>query len=440
MPLPPTEAVSGSAGGGTRPQPDWPLADWLAWQERLNPRAIELGLERSRVVAGRVGLLTPAAVTATVGGTNGKGSSVALADGIWRAAGYRVGRYSSPHLLRYNERIVIDGHEATDNAICRAFAAIDVARGSLPLTYFEFGTLAALWLFREARCDVQVLEVGLGGRLDAVNIVDADAALVTNIGLDHLDWLGPDREAIGFEKAGIFRKGRPAICAEQAPPLSLGAHAAAIGADWRQAGVAFDVTRGASNWHWRSAVTATEWRDLPPPALPGAIQIDNAGGVLALVDALSDRLPVTRAAIDCGLRTLALAGRFERRGQLIFDVAHNAESAQVLADNLRAVPVSGRTRLVLGMLSDKPVAEVCRALAPVVDDVYCARLPPPRGLGDDALRTAAHASGMVARACGTVADALRAARADAAGDDRIVVCGSFLTVAEGMQLQGGSQE
>lgn len=436
--MPPTEAVSGSSAGTGRPHPGRQLADWLAWQERLNPRAIELGLERSRIVADRLGLLTPAAVTATVGGTNGKGSSVALADGIWRAAGYRVGRYSSPHLLRYNERIVIDGREASDDAICRAFAAIDVARGDLPLTYFEFGTLAALWLFREAECDVQVLEVGLGGRLDAVNILDADAALVTNIGLDHLDWLGPDREAIGFEKAGIFRSGRPAICAERTPPASLGAHAQAIGADWRLAGIDFEASRDSSTWHWRSAVSSSEWRDLPPPALPGAIQIDNASGVLALVDALSARLPVTQAAIEHGLRTLTLAGRFERRGSLIFDVAHNVESAQVLADNLHAMPVAGRTLLVLGMLSDKPVAEVCRVLALVVDRVYCARLPPPRGLGDDSLTAAAISAGLDAHAAGSVADALRAAQAGASGDDRIVVCGSFLTVAEGMQQQGGT--
>ncbi|MDE0855560.1 MAG: Mur ligase family protein, partial [Nevskia sp.] len=201
------------------------LADWLAYQERTHPKAIELGLERTRAVARRLGLLPARAVTLTVAGTNGKGSSVTLAAGIYQAAGYRVGRFTSPHLLRYNERIAIDGVEASDDELCRAFAAIEQARAEIPLTYFEFGTLAALWLFQQAAVDVQVLEVGLGGRLDAVNIVDADCALITNIGLDHTDWLGPDRDSIGLEKAGIMRAGRPAVYAEAAAPQRLLAHA-----------------------------------------------------------------------------------------------------------------------------------------------------------------------------------------------------------------------
>lgn len=410
---------------------DWRLADWLAWQERLNPRSIELGLARSSVVAERLGLLTAPCITATIAGTNGKGSSATLAAGIWQAAGYRVGRYLSPHLLRYNERIAIDGLEASDEAICAAFAAIDAARGDLPLTYFEFGTLAALWLFREAGCAVQVLEVGLGGRLDAVNIVDADAALVTNIGLDHTDWLGPDRDSIGREKAGIYRSGRAAICAEREPPASVEAEARRIGARWIAAGRQFEAVREDAAWSWKGE--GTEYRGLPLPALPGAFQINNAAGVLALVEALQARLPVKHSAIEAGLRGLTLQGRYQRCDGLILDVAHNLESATVLAAQLRAEPCTGRTWLVLGMLADKPVAAVCKVLAAVVDAAWCAGLPPPRGLGGEPLARIAQQSGLIAHPAGTVRDAIAAARAAAEPGDRIVVCGSFLTVAAALE-------
>jgi len=407
------------------------LSDWLRWQEQLNPRSIELGLDRSRTVAERLDLLKPSAVTATIGGTNGKGSSATLAAGIWQAGGYKVGRYLSPHLLRYNERIAINGVDAGDDSICAAFAAIDAARGDLPLTYFEFGTLAALWLFREARVDVQVLEVGLGGRLDAVNIIDADAALVTNIGLDHTDWLGPDRESIGFEKAGIFRSGRPAICAEAAAPTSLERHAEAIAAQWQCAGADFAAGWTQTGWNWQGRGIA--YAELPLPALPGAMQIDNASGVLALVTALQPRLPVERPAIEAALRALALPGRYQRVGGLILDVAHNFESAAVLAAQLRAERCDGRTLLVLGMLSDKPVAAVCATLASVATQFFCAGLPPPRGLPADQLVEIAQRSGAQASAHATVASALQAARASAGPLDRIVVCGSFLTVAAALE-------
>lgn len=368
-------------------------------------------------------------MTAIIGGTNGKGSSATLAAGIWQAAGYRVGRYLSPHLLRYNERIAIDGVEVDDEAICRAFAAIEAARGDIPLTYFEFGTLAALWLFREAAVDVQALEVGLGGRLDAVNVLDADAALVTNVGLDHTDWLGPDRESIGREKAGIYRAGRPAICAEAAPPASVADAAASLGARWLCRGMAFEASAAVDRWHWRSPAAGVDHPGLPLPGLPGAMQIDNAAGVLMLVESLQARLPVPRAAIEAGLRALSLPGRYQRHAGLILDVAHNRESAAVLAAQLQAEPCAGRTRLVFGMLSDKPVAAVCAVLAPVVDEVYCAALPPPRGLGDDELAGIVRAAGLSVSRHADVGAALAAARRDAQAGDRIVVCGSFLTVA-----------
>jgi dihydrofolate synthase/folylpolyglutamate synthase len=405
-----------------------PLADWLAYQERTHPKAIDLGLERSRAVAQRLGLLPARATTLTVAGTNGKGSSVTLAAAIYQAAGYRTGRYTSPHLLRYNERVAIDGVEASDVALCRAFAAIEAARGDISLTYFEFGTLAALWLFREAGVEVQVLEVGLGGRLDSVNIVDADCALVTNIGLDHIDWLGSDRDSIGYEKAGIMRPGRPAVSVEDQPPRRLIEHAASIGAQLRRLGPDYDFARHADGrWDWRGA--SERYAGLPAPALDGEVQYRNAAGVLAAVGALQSLRPVPEAAIREALPALRLAGRFQQLGNTILDVAHNVESAAVLADNLRQQSVGGKTWLVLGMFADKPVEGVCALLAPLVQGAYFGALPPPRGLAAAELRDRAAHGGLAGEAAGSVAEAYRLARARAASGDRIVVCGSFLTVA-----------
>lgn len=410
------------------PAADWRLADWLSYQEQVHPRAIELGLDRVRCVAERLGLLPSAAITLTVAGTNGKGSSTTLAAGIFTAAGHRTGRYLSPHLVRYNERIAIDGVEASDEALCAAFAAIEQARAEIPLTYFEFGTLAALKLFRDAGCAVQVLEIGLGGRLDAANIVDADVALITNIGLDHQDWLGPDREAIGREKAGIARAGRPVVVAEAEPPASVTAEAKRIGANLLMAGRDFAWTRTQTAWRWRRS-GAESWDDLPAPALAGDFQFVNAAGVLAAVHALRERLPVPLAAVREALRTLRLPGRFERRGRHILDVAHNEEAARVLVATLKAAPVAGRTLLVLGMLSDKPVEAVCAVLAPVVDAVWFVGLPSSRGLSADLLASRAASAGLSGRVAASVEDGLQAAQAHAAPDDRILICGSFLTVS-----------
>ncbi|GAC1626383.1 MAG: bifunctional tetrahydrofolate synthase/dihydrofolate synthase [Nevskia sp.] len=422
--MPPTETGRPAAG--------WQLADWLAYQERVHPRAIELGLDRVREVAVRLGLLPARATTLTVAGPNGKGSSATLAAGIYSAAGYRTGRYLSPHLLDYNERIAIDGVEASDDALCAAFAAIEQARGAIALTYFEFGTLAALWLFREAGCAVQVLEVGLGGRLDAVNIVDADCALVTNIGLDHTDWLGPDREHIGYEKAGIMRAGKPAICAEAQPPRSLLDHAAAIGATLRLASRDFRHARRDRDWFWSDPLRT--YAELPPPALAGDAQFANAAGVLAAISALQAQRPVEPEAIRSGLRALRLRGRYEKIGRVVLDVAHNVESAQVLVANLAADPVAGRTRLVLGMLSDKPVEAVCELLSQSCDAAFFAGLPPPRGLAAAELQMRAKTAGLAGLAAGTVDAAFRLAMSQTGPDDRLVVCGSFLTVSAAARL------
>lgn len=409
------------------PQADWQLADWLAWQERLNPRQIELGLDRTREVAQRLRLLPAAATTVTVAGTNGKGSSTTLAAAIYRAAGYRVGCYTSPHLLRYNERIVLDGEIVADGVLCEAFAAVEAARRDIPLTYFEYGTLAALWLFRNAAVDVQVLEVGLGGRLDAVNIVDADCALLTNIGLDHTDWLGPDRESIGREKAGIFRTARPAVCVDPEPPMSVRAAAARLAVDLRYLNLDFSYTRDGAAWDWRGRDGAC--LQLPLPGLPGEIQLRNAAGVLAVVEALQVLRPVHQAAIATGLQVMTLPGRLQRHADLLLDVAHNAEAAQTLSDYLRTQGVSPPRCLVLGMLADKPVEAVGSLLSPLFERIYAAGLPPPRGLSGTALQARLATVGVVAEACEDVAAALSAARAQRVGSAPIMVCGSFLTVA-----------
>ncbi len=409
------------------PQSTWRLADWLAYQERLHPKPIALGLDRVRAVALRLGLLPARAMTLTIGGTNGKGSSVTLAAGIYQAAGYRVGCYTSPHLLRYNERIAIDGCDVDDEALCAAFVVVEQSRADVELTYFEFGTLAALWLFREARCEVQVLEVGLGGRLDAINIVDADCALVTNIGLDHTDWLGADRDSIGYEKAGIMRPDRPVVCVEANPPARLIEHAKTTGALPLLLDREFGFRRAEDDWSWRGEGMQIE--RLPPPALAGAAQYANAAGVIAMISTLRSSLPVPDSAIREALIRLRLRGRYEKIGNVILDVAHNVEAAQALTENLRAEAASVKSWLVLGMLADKPVEGVCRLLAPLMAGAFFGGLPGSRGLNDHELARRAAAGGLAGVAVGSIDAAFRRAQAAAGRDDRIVVCGSFLTVA-----------
>jgi len=410
------------------------LPRWLDWQERQHPRTIELGLERTHRVADRLGLLPARCITITIAGTNGKGSSATLAAAIYRAAGYRCGCYTSPHLLRYNERVALDGEAVEDTDLCRAFSAIEAARGEVPLTYFEYGTLAALWLFREAQVQIQVLEVGLGGRLDAVNIVDADAALLTNVGLDHMDWLGPDRESIGREKAGIFRSRRPAICVDPDPPGTVLRAAGALHVDLQRVGIDFDGHAQAQRWCWQGR--GRRYENLPLPALPGAVQLRNAAGVLAMIEALQDRASVAPAAIAAGLQGLRLPGRLQRYGDLLLDVGHNAEAAAVLAAHLRTHPVRA---LVLGMLADKPVEAVGCQLAAEVPCVYAAGLPPSRGLSGARLSARLAAAGVDAAAFDDVAAAIRAARR-LPGDLPIAVCGSFLTVAAALSMDEARNE
>lgn len=414
------------------PSANSPLADWLDYQERLHPRNIELGLERVGKVAMRLDLPDRSVPTLIVAGTNGKGSSATLASLIWREAGYRTGLYTSPHLQQYNERVSIDGVAASDADLVRAFVEIERVRGEVALTYFEYGTLAALWLFRERGVQAQVLEVGLGGRLDAVNLVDADAALLTSIGLDHLDWLGPDRESVGLEKAHVFRARRPAICADPDPPRSVRVHAREIGADFAVLGEEYSCLRTAKGWDWSRGRLVL--RDLPLPGLRGSAQLRNASGVIAAITALQPRVPVAEGAIRAALPKLALPGRFERRGRCVFDVAHNAEAAAVLAEGLAENAPKDRApyvHVVLGMLSDKPVEAFCGALGAYVRRVYCAGLPPPRGLSAAALGARVRSTGLPASEFAEVGQALAAALAAAEqnDEDEVLVTGSFLTVA-----------
>jgi dihydrofolate synthase/folylpolyglutamate synthase len=415
------------------------LTDWLAWQETLHPRKIDLGLERVARVAGRMQLLAPRHGVITVAGTNGKGSSIAMLEAILLSAGYRTGCYSSPHLLRYNERIRIAGKEVDDATLCAAFESVERARGDTSLSYFEFGTLAALFLFSQAHLDIVLLEVGMGGRLDAVNILDADAALVTSIDIDHSAWLGDDRETIGREKAGIFRAGRPAICSDTEPPASVFKQAQALSASWYALGGEFDWTMTGHGWSWQSSGRVYE--DLPRPALAGTHQLNNAAGVLMLLEVVAERFPVQRAAIERGLTTVALAGRCQVLPgaiETILDVAHNPASAAELARLLQERTIRGRTRLVLGMLADKDVTTFMATLAPVVDDWYLATLPGDRGLSAQQLQQQfcdSSTHGM-ARQFTDVATAFRRARADAEEGDRLVVCGSFVTGAEAVWCSG----
>ncbi|HHH42791.1 MAG TPA: bifunctional tetrahydrofolate synthase/dihydrofolate synthase [Gammaproteobacteria bacterium] len=409
------------------------LQDWLDWQETLHPAAIDLGLERVGRVADRLHCRNPARVVISVAGTNGKGSSVAMLEAILLRAGYRVGCYTSPHLLRYNERIRLAGEEVSDQALCDAFARVDAARADDSLTYFEFGTLAALDIMRRARLDVALLEVGLGGRLDAVNIVDADAALLTSIGIDHTEWLGADRASIAREKAGILRAGCPAVCGDADPPDSLREVAQRAGADLRVLGQDFSLVEAARGWHWQGG--QRRYRDLPRPALPGSHQLANAAAVLMLLGLLAERLPVNEKSVRAGLQWVQLAGRVQRlpgRVEQVLDVSHNAQAALALVDALRQLPLAGRTHAVLGMMRDKDIDAFTRVLDPLVSRWYPVGLAVERALPAEQLsaRLAAIAGVERVHACPTVAAAADRLDSAARPGDRILVCGSFFTVAE----------
>jgi dihydrofolate synthase/folylpolyglutamate synthase len=407
------------------------LAGWLEYIERQHPQAIALGLERVAEVFSSLQIPISCPVFA-VAGTNGKGSTCAMLEAVLRSAGYRTGLYTSPHVLRYNERVRIAGREAGDAALCEAFAAVEAARGAVPLTYFEFATLAAFHLFSRENLEAAILEVGLGGRLDAVNVLDADCAVLTSVAIDHVDYLGDSREAIGREKAGIFRSGRPAVVADPQPPESVLEEIRRVGARPLLIGHDFGYRAQGSQWaYWGPAGKRP---GLAHPALRGAMQLRNASAAFAALDSLRERLPIAMQDVRRALAEVALPGRFQvlpGRPQVILDVAHNPEAAAVLASNLSDSGFSPETIAVFGMLRDKDIAGVVRAVAPRITRWHLATLPGPRGAGAadlmnvlsrEKIRTPAFAHE-------TVATALAAARNEAGEGDKIIVFGSFLTVA-----------
>ena len=414
------------------------LDEWLAYLEQLHPSAIDMGLDRSRQVASQLGLTRPAPRVVTVTGTNGKGSTCAFLSSLLRAEGLKVGVYSSPHLLRYNERVQVQGVEATDAELCAAFAAVEAARGDVSLTYFEMGTLAAFWLFEQAALDVAVLEVGLGGRLDAVNLVDSDLAVVTSIGLDHADWLGNTRESVAFEKAGIFRPARPAVCGDLDPPGPLLARAAELDCPLMQRGRDFDLSLAADSWHWRGLGREgqqVELRDLPLLDLP----MENAAVALqafALLDIAWQPELIRRALLDT-----RIVGRLDRRlvtwqGReltLLLDVGHNPHAAAFLARRMAQRPVVGRRLAVFGLLADKELEGVVGELAASIDSWAVAALSTSRSRPAAQLQAALENLGAEVASYHSVALALAAQCEQATADDEILVFGSFYCVAEALE-------
>jgi dihydrofolate synthase / folylpolyglutamate synthase len=414
------------------------VAAWLAWQQAAHPVEVDPGLERPGAVWRRLGLPFAATVL-TVGGTNGKGSVTAYLDAILTAAGYETGLFTSPHLLRYNERIRVHGREVADDALLAAFAEIDAARDGISLTFFEWNALAALVVFARQRADVAVLEVGMGGRLDAVNVLDADVAAVVSVGLDHREWLGDTIEAIGAEKAGIFRAGRPAIVGSRRAPKSLLAHAAAVGAKLRRLGTDFDFVERVDGWDYVGF--GSRRRELPLPALAGASQLGNAAVALAVLEASEPALLAPDESVRAGLGNVRLPGRFQvvaGEPEWILDVAHNADAAQSLAASLAARPCRSRTIAVCGILADKDVEAIVAALNPQVRRWIAVGLEGPRALppADLAQRIrAAGADSVIAVA--DVAAGMAQARAESRPGDRVLAFGSFLTVGPALAWLDG---
>ena len=413
------------------------LSEWLAYQQQVHPDEIELGLGRLRDVWVRLhpGPFKPLIIS--VAGTNGKGSCVAYLDGILRAAGWRAGCYTSPHLLRYNERISIGGEELGDDELCAAFERIEECRGETTLTYFEFGTLAALDLFSRHQLDVVILEVGLGGRLDAVNLLDADAALVTSVGIDHQAWLGDNRDDIGAEKAGILRRGKPAVYAEEDMPAGYLQAATAIGAKLYHAGDDYQYKAEQDQWSWRCGGLLRS--ALPIPSMRGRYQLQNAAGVLMILHLMRRLLPVSNEAIRQGLVSVKLPGRFQvipGEPLMILDVAHNQEAAAALAANLSVMRNSGKVRAVFSMLADKPLQAVVATLEDALDEWHLYALDDERGFSGEALYAGVEQAVEHAEVIShdSLQDALQAVKQASAPGDSILIFGSFLVVGEALEM------
>ena len=423
----------------TNPTADYLLADWLAHAERLHPKTIDMGLGRVKTVADRMGLKFDCPII-TVAGTNGKGSTCAMLEAILDEAGYRTGVYTSPHLVHFEERCRVRGNIVSATDLVAACARVERARGQndaqndgISLTYFEFTTLAIMQLLMDAKLDVVILEVGLGGRLDAVNIFETDCAIITSIDLDHMELLGNTRELIGFEKAGIMRPGKPVVVSDPMPPQSVIDHAAAVGADLWKFGTDFNFSGDKQQWGW--AGRGRRYAGLAYPALRGANQLMNASGVLAALTALRDVLPVTAQAVRVGLSMVELPGRFQiipGQPTLVLDVAHNPHSVAALAENLDAMGFYPCTHAVFGAMADKDVAPMLARVGPMVDKWYFTDLPTARAAAGEVLQAAWQASNTrkdaTSNAYKTPESALQAAVAAADPADRIVVFGSFYTV------------
>ncbi len=408
------------------------LQDWLAHCEQLHPQAIDMGLGRVQAVADRMALRFDCPVI-TVAGTNGKGSTCAMLEAILLESGYRTGAYTSPHLVHFEERCRIHGQSVSADALAQAFALVEAARGDVSLTYFEFSTLAILKLLSQAGLDVAILEVGLGGRLDAVNIIDPDCAVITSIDIDHTSFLGTDREQIGFEKAGIMRAGKPVVVSDPVPPDSVIAHAAALGADLWRFGQDFNFSGDKLQWAW--AGRGRRYSGMAYPALRGANQLVNASGVLAALEVLRPRIPVTAQAVRNGLAMVELPGRFQivpGEPVLVLDVAHNPHSVAALALNLDAMGFYPTTHAVFGAMADKDLLVMMERVGSVIDNWYFTDLPVPRAATAAQLQQQWQAQNRRSDALSSThaspEAALQAAIAAANPADRIVVFGSFYTV------------
>lgn len=415
--------------------PPQSVAAWLDYIESLHPKSIEMGLERIETVAKRLQIV-PSFPIISVAGTNGKGSTTAILAQVYTSAGYRVATYTSPHFIHYNERIRINHQSIEDKALCEAFAIVDEARDGIPLTYFEVGTLAAMWYFAHSDVDIAILEVGMGGRLDAVNAFDSDCAIVTSIDIDHTAFLGDTREAIGFEKAGIYRTNKPAICGDENPPKSLVEHAESIQANCALIQRDFYVKKITSGWQYSDEKISIT---LPKLSLEGDFQLNNAACALRAVFALNQQLPVTDAQLCAAMQNLQLLGRFyqwSENPKIILDVAHNPQAAKSLAHNLYQHACSGKTLGVVAMLADKDIKNVLSELVPNLSSWYIADSNHERGAQADILKqqlmSAVNAESITC--FNTVSKALEAAYIDCAKNDRIIVFGSFYTVADAIKV------
>ena len=413
------------------------LPEWLDWQEKLHLSSIDLGLDRIRVVAERLNLLKLPFPVITVAGTNGKGSTVAFLHAILSAQSYKTGSYTTPHIVDYNERIAVAGESLADEVICRAFEAIDDARGDISLTYFEFGTLAAVWCFVEQHVDVGILEVGLGGRLDAVNLWGADLALITTIAIDHVDWLGDDRETIGREKAGIMRAGKPVVCGEPSPPAVISIVAEELGAQLLQYTQDYSYQIEADCWQWEGL--GLSYKNLPLPSLQGDYQVQNAAMVIAGLSRLN--FNINEISIHKGLQSAYVAGRLQKlqnSPEILLDVAHNAQAAGQLAKYLQKSKIKGKTRAIFSILCDKDVESVVLSMRSVIDEWHLVSLDDSRAIPVEQLKSQLKQLNVeVVMTYRDFVSILNYVKSQSSPNDRVVIFGSFLVVSGVISVSSG---